>query len=335
MVRAARLFMLNRIVHLSSTPLAGAPARLSRTLQEHSKFDSLCFVERDYKKGMANLFTNGAMVLNSGENKEAQDMLRTALKTASIVHIHNYIPPRLVEHLRHSEFNGQIFYHLHSPRREGPLYVPRGNEFNLPIARELVVAQMHPRFYPDATPVPNIVPEGKPSLREPDTQDKIRILYFPAEKRGGRWNGKVSDKLTKALATVSSHKDVEIIKLSQPQPSFMLERIRGMCDITIDEISTGGFHQISLEGLQAGNAVINGADEISMRVMMGWAGARPPFVTSHPNTISDDIWKLINDREYLASVRADSASYAQKYMQPKKLIKIYENIYQEAIDQAA
>ncbi len=327
--------MPDRIVHLSSTPLAGAPSRLSRTLQLHSKFDSLCFIEKDYKKNMANLFTNNCLVLESGENKDVQEILEWSLKTASIIHIHNYIPPRLVEFVRRADTNAVFVYHLHSPRREGPLYVPRASEFNLPIIRELVVAQMHPRFYPDATPVPNIVPEAKPTIRDPETLEKIRILYFPAEARGGRWNGKVSTELTECLESISSHKDVEIVKLARPQPSFALERIRATCDITIDEITTGGFHQISLEGLQAGNAVINGADEISLRVMMGWAGAKPPFVTSHPNTISDDLWKLIHDRNYLDATKKASIAYANKYMQPKKLIKIYENIYQETLDQAA
>jgi len=327
--------MPDRIVHLSSTPLAGAPSRLSKTLQQHSKLDSLCFIEKDYKKHMANLFTSGCLVLESGENKDAQDLLEWSLKSASIVHIHNYIPPRLVEFVRRVDTHAAFVYHLHSPRREGPLYVPRGNEFNLPIAKELVVAQMHPRFYPDATPVPNIVPPAQPTLRDSETSDKIRILYFPAEARGGRWNGKVSPELTETLESVSSHKDVEIVKIARPQPSFALERIRATCDITIDEITTGGFHQISLEGLQAGNAVINGADEISLRVMMGWAEAKPPFITSHPNTIGDDLWKLINDRSYLAAKRKASADYANKYMQPKKLIKIYENIYKETLNQAA
>lgn len=327
--------MPDRIVHLSSTPLAGAPSRLSRTLKLYTKFDSLCFIEKDYKKSMAGLFTSEALVLESGENKDAQEILAWALKTASIIHIHNYIPPRLVEFVRRIDTNAAFVYHLHSPRREGPLYVPRASEFNLPIVRELVVAQMHPRFYPKATPVPNIVPAARPTLRDPDTSEKIRILYFPAEVRGGRWNGKVSAELTESLESVSGHKNVEIVKLARPQPSFALERIRATCDITIDEITTGGFHQISLEGLQAGNAVINGADEISLRVMMGWAGEKPPFVTSHPNTISDDLWQLIHDRSYLDAKKKESITYANKYMQPKKLIKIYENIYKETLDFAA
>ena len=329
--------MPNPIVHLSSTPLAGAPARLSRTLQRHSKFDSLCFIERDYKKDMAGLFTERALVLDGGANKDGNALLEMAIKTASIIHIHNYIPPRLVEFVRNIETKAQFVYHLHSPRREGPLYVPRAEEFSLPIARELVVAQMHPRFYPDATPVPNIVPASRSSLRDPydeSLKDKVRILYFPAQARGGRWNGKVSKELTQALSSVAAHKDVEIVKIERPQPSFALERIRRTCDITIDEIVTGGFHQISLEGLQAGNAVINGADEISMRVMMGWAGEKPPFIRSHPNLIEDDLWALINDRELLESTKAASAAYAEKNMQPKNLIKLYENIYQQILNQA-
>lgn len=323
--------MDNLIVHISNTPLAGAPGRLSNNLQQHTKLNSICFTEKDYKKAMAHIFTKHSLVLNNGLDADAMGLFRKALVNASVIHIHNYISPAVSKLVQELSSDVPIIYHLHSPRREGPLYIPRNKEFKLPIVKQLVVAQMHPRFYPNATPVPNIVPIGYPYLRETEDPEKVRILYAPAEVRAGRWNGKACQHLFDALKVVSAHKNVDVVALSQPQPSHVLERIRATCDVSVDEIVTGGFHQVSLEGLQAGNAVINGADEISMRVMMGWTGARPPFVVSHSSTIADDLWKLIEDRDYLATTRKASLDYALKYLNPKKLIKIYENIYKDVI----
>lgn len=323
--------MPNRIVHLSNTPLAGAPARLSQTLNQLTDWDSLCFLEQDYKVPMNGLFTQNCYVLSGSDDDDCVKLLREAIKSASIIHIHNYITPRIVTMLMSVEFTAPVLYHLHSPTREGPLYVSRQLDIRLPVARTLAVAQMHPRFYVDAIPVPNIVPLALPDLRaEPD--GKIRILYAPAQLRNGRWNGKGSQELGHAMEAVSHRPNVEVVKLSRPQPSHVLERIRAMCDITIDEIVTGGFHQISLEGLQAGNAVINGADEISQRVMMGWTGgARPPFIVSTPRTIENNLLKLIEDRNYLADRKQASRAFADKHLQPAELIKIYEKTYAETL----
>lgn len=323
--------MPDRIIHLSNTPLAGAPARLSRTLNRLTDWDSLCFLEQDYKSPMNGLFTDNCFVLSGSDDDDCFQLLRESLLTAEIIHVHNYITPRIVTLLMNTEFKASVVYHLHSPTREGPLYVSRQPDIRVPVARTLVVAQMHPRFYETATPVPNIVPAAPPSLR-PEPDGKIRILYAPAQLRAGRWNGKACRELNEAMDAVAHRPDVEVVKLSRPQPSHVLERIRAMCDITIDEVATGGFHQISLEGLQAGNAVINGADEISQRIMMGWTGGeRPPFVVSSPRTIGDDLQRLIEDREYLESCKAASREFARKHLQPADLIKIYERTYADIL----
>ena len=336
MVPDVSLNMRSRVVvHLSRTPLAGAPNRLVKSLNKYTDFHALSFVESDYKGNTAGVFSGENFFLGQKQSSDIWPLLEEAVKNASIIHIHNQIGSDVIEFLL--RFEGQlppIIYHLHSPIREGPLYVPRGRQLRLPIACTAAVSQMHPRFYPEATPLPNIVPSApKPITIRRD--DRVRILFAPSQARAGRWNGKSCKHLDEALSRLSCRNDVDLVRLKHSQPSHVLEQIRRDCDITIDEIVTGGFHQISLEGLQAGNVVVNGADEISMLTMMGWAHERPPFVRSNPDTIFADLKDLVDNKKGLSEKKKVSYDYAKAHLNPKKLIKIYEDLYNKLLDSHA
>lgn len=315
------------IVHLSRTPLAGAPGRLSDALDRHSCYSSICFIEADYKDAQAGIFGGGAVYLKTTAGLEDR-LLDEALRGAAIIHIHNQISPSLAARIREMDLGIPVVYHLHSPTREGPLYAPRSGDMQQRITAILTAAQAHPRFYPNAIPVPNIVPELPPTPFPP-SDDRIRILYAPVQKRGGRWNGKGSLELDAAIDEVSRRPDVEIVRLGAPCPSHVLYRFRQACHITIDEISTGAFHQISLEGLHAGNAVINGADFATMQTIAGWAGEHPPFIISSERSIRDDLNLLLNDREHLSRIQKASHEYAIQRLNPKNLVSIYERVYND------
>lgn len=314
------------IVHLSKTPAAGAPIRLSDTLNTYTKYRSVCFIEGDYKGGQAGIFRGSAVYLTDDKDTLEWKLLNECLKEASALHVHNMISVGLATMLREKYPYIPTIYHMHSPRREGPLYVPRGGDLQRPVARVLVVAQAHPRFYPDAIPVPNIVPRPPAPISRPN-DGKVRILYAPMEIRNGRWNGKGTPALDAALEELRHDPAVELIALIKPSPSHVIEKIRAMCDITIDEVVTGGFHQISIEGLQAGNAVINGADFLSLSVMVGWAGAKPPFIVSSPKNVRENLMRLVRDEDHRRELQAISAEYSEKHLQPHNLIKRYEEVY--------
>ena len=314
------------IVHLSRTPAAGAPIRLSDAINAYTGYRSICFIESDYKGSQAGIFRGSGVYLPEGKDFLEYRLLSECLKQADILHIHNMISPALATMLREKHPYIPTVYHMHSPRREGPLYVPRGGDLQRSIARVLVVAQAHPRFYPDATPVPNIVPRPPTPINRP-ADGKVRILFAPMEIRDGRWNGKGTPTLNAALEELRLDPAVELIALVKPAPSHVIEKVRAICDITIDEVVTGGFHQISIEGLQAGNAVINGADFLSLRTMAGWAGAKPPFIVSNPKNVRENLMRLVRDEDYRRQVQAISAEYSERHLQPQDLIKRYEEVY--------
>ncbi|WP_152601043.1 hypothetical protein [Rhizobium sp. YS-1r] len=314
------------IVHLSRTPAAGAPIRLSDTLNAHTGYRSVCFIESDYKGGQAGIFRGSAVYLPEDKDTLEHRLLSECLKQADVLHIHNMISPGLATLLREKHPYIPTIYHMHSPRREGPLYVPRGGDLQRSISKILVVAQAHPRFYPEAIPVPNIVPRPPSPIDRPN-DEKVRILYAPMEIRNGRWNGKGTPTLDAALEELRLDPAVELIALVKPAPSHVIEKVRAISDITIDEVVTGGFHQISIEGLQAGNAVVNGADFLSLRTMVGWAGAPPPFIVSNPKNVRENLMRLVRDKDYRREVQSTSVEYSERHLQPQNLIRRYVEVY--------
>lgn len=316
------------IVHLSKTPVAGAPMRLADATNSYTKYRAVSFVEEDYKGEKTGLFRGSSVYIDKESSAVCHFLLKECLREASILHIHNLISRPLASMLRERHSHIPTIYHLHSPLREGPLYVSRQGELQRRVAKTLVVAQAHPRFFPQATAVPNIVPCPPSPIRGRDDQ-KVRLLYAPVQMGFGRWNGKGSAELSAVLDELKYDSNVEIVSLDKPSPSHVLEKIRGICDITIDEITTGAFHQISIEGLHAGSAVVNGADFVSMQAMVGWAGARPPFVISSHKNARKDILALVRNHDFREEVRFKSRNFAEKYLQPERLVKIYEAIYDE------
>ncbi|HCR3092078.1 TPA: glycosyltransferase, partial [Escherichia coli] len=179
------------------------------------------------------------------------------------------------------------------------------------------------------TPVLNIVP-FKPNKAPCPLDNRIRILFSPSHTRiGGRWNDKTSANLEQALSLVAQRKDVEVIMPGKLSPSALFE-LRRTCHITIDEIVTGSYHQISLEGLAAGNVVINNSDYLSNSFleMISNADSPPPFLKLNNNNIFQRLIELLESKDKIIELQSASLAYYKKFLNPSKtanrLMKIYK-----------
>ena len=202
------------------------------------------------------------------------------------------------------------------------------NDFRFSWSALLVVGQVWPRLYPDAIPVPNIVPIAPVEAPVP-VKEKAKILYSPSHRRQGRWGTKVSPVMDSALAKLQSDGLADVFDLTQPVSPYQLEVLRKRMNITIDEIVTGGFHQISLEGLLCGNVVVNGSDEFSIQVMRGWtqSQSRPPFVIADEANIEQTLKDLLGDTVRLRELAEESLDYGKSYLLPENLVQRYDEIY--------
>ena len=318
------------VVHLSRTPLAGSPGRMSYHLNQIG-VSSTHFYEKDYPGDLRGKMTMRSFHFTGAS--ESIELLEHYLSEANVVHVHNYISAALVV-LINKVFGGKkLIFHVHSPLREGPLFADVSRVMDLEFTDYYVVAQYQPRHYQEYTPICNIVPsvnELNPVV-EKLNRDALSVIYSPAQTRkGGRWNQKTSKTLMLVLEN-------EVIKgaVRLKAPSKMHEAqllaYRQLFDVTIDEIVTGAFHQISLEGLSAGNIVVNNTDFFSFEMLKVAIRSieNPPFYLMSEADCAQKIkfLALLKDSE-VEERKQESREYFKRYLMPSRLASLLVENYE-------
>lgn len=324
--------MSTRVVHFSPTPLVGAPAKLAAA-QRQIGLDSTSIILSDYpEKGpIAKKFIDGALVWNGAE-KHVIELISHLTSVADVIHIHNDFPADKVMWLRKHCRNSRFVYQVHSPVREGPLYAPRAEFIDLPFHAHLVVAQYQPRHYPGYIPVPNIILDS-PSLQLRQYNQKLKVIFSPSHNRSGRWNAKYSERLEMAIRSLESLGKIEVVWPEKPLSPADLMALRRTCHVSIDEIVTGAYHQISLEGLCAGNVVLNRADFFSKAMLANCNDQleHPPFVYADEHNVEDVLLDLVLDIDKTATIQQASHDYFCRHLAPRKLARIFSNVYEAII----
>lgn len=319
------------VVHLSATPLVGAPGKIAAVCNRIG-LRSTTVVYSDYPGALKGLFTRSSLIWNDAP-RAFRCAAEERLESAALVHIHNDLPSDMLEWIIRYAVHAVFIYQVHSPMREGPLYLDRAGPMGLTFAKRLTVGQYHPRHWQDHRPVPNII-DAQPSIRPYRQGEKLRVLFTPSHGRDGRWNAKTSEEVTTALDGLAKTKLIEVIWLEKPIAPEQLLELRRSCHVTIDEVVTGSHHQISLEGLCCGNVVINGADFFSQAMACAAAQATepPPFLRAHPNNLAETLLQLAFNPERTASLQRASLRYFQSWLLPERLANIYIGIYREALN---
>jgi glycosyltransferase involved in cell wall biosynthesis len=318
------------VVHVSATPLVAAPAKIAAAYSRIGA-PALALAHGDYPGALADLFSHGYVFWKDSTAVQRSAAL-ARLARADVVHVHNDLPPEFAETVLRASEQATFVYHVHSPQREGPLYVDRSETLGFPFAAKLVVGQVWPRLWPDHRPVPNIV-DAAPSVSERRRGERLRVLYSPSHSRDGRWGGKRSDALDDALAGLARAGLIEAVIPEKPMAPHLLLELRRHCHVTVDEIVTGGHHQVSLEGLCCGNAVVTGADFFSKAMACAATGAAepPPFVHADPSTVADVLAELARDPERTAVLQRQSYEYFRRWLSPDQLATRYLDVYREVL----
>jgi hypothetical protein len=319
-----------RIAHLSPTPLVAAPRKIADMCARLGA-DTTAIAASDYPGPLAEIFKPGYLVWRNAHNR-VRDLIARKISEANILHIHNELPREFAPFVT-ANSGQRIIYHVHSPKREGPVYVDRTEAHGLHVSEKLVVGQIWPRLWRDFRPVPNIV-NAEPSLRLIKDDEMPRVLFAPAHKREGRWGGKVSTRQSDVLAGLAKAGLIDLVELDRPIAPDELLALRRTVHVTVDEVVTGGFHQISLEGLCAGNVVINGADHFSLAMFTqaARADAPPPFVRASEQTLAETLARLVLWKELIREHQQQSYDYYREWLGPERLASIYMEIYRDVLD---
>jgi len=318
---------MSNIFHISATPLVGAPGKIAHAQRTIGHFSThLALSDYPQKGPLHGKFLNHSILRSEFTTKFIDELILQA----DIVHIHNDIPRDWIEKLIHENSRAMYVYHVHSPLREGPLYVPRADKYGIDFSLKLAVGQYQPRHYPTYIPVPNLVLEP-PAVRPRNPHEKLRVLFSPTHAQVGRWNNKHSDELADAIYGLERAGKIEVVPFKGGIDPATLFSVRRACHVTIDEIATGGFHQVSLEGLCAGNVVINRADYFSKLFFSQFCeGNFPPFLYADGASVTDRICELALDCSMTVEYQRRSFEFAKTYMAPARFARIYDDIYQSA-----
>lgn len=317
------------VLHVSPTPLVDSPRKISDALNLYTDFNSTSFIFNDYPGSLKGIFSSKTIIFN-----QRKDLSLDFIRNADIIHIHNFLYPEQEEILfENSKDDVKFIYQVHSPLREGPNfvnYIPEKIQFD----KKCVISQYHPRLYSDHILVPNIILE-KPSINLLQDDEKIKLLFSPAHKRtGGRWNDKYSEELIQSLTLLEKFNKIELY-IAEGFTPHELFQLRRNCHISIDEIITGGFHQISLESLFTGNMIINNSDIFSNLIFdinINNNELNIPFFKMSNFDVKDILFELVNNRDLIREYQNKSYEYSTKYLQPEVLIKHYEKIYKDVIN---
>lgn len=308
-----------KILHLSDTPLSGAPTRLSNLLRKHANgFDSRHIVWDKAAFGRIMPFDLVGPELSVAE-------LIQWLEWADIIHYHNrWKRQEIFKIVEMPKKPGVI--QMHSPRHDNENFSEEVDS-KLPIA---VVAQYQVREWPEAQfIVPNVVDttELKPSQGK-----KLRtipvISYSPSSCTGKGWNDKGYSVVSPVLKRWKLDRKIIYQLITETAYGEMLE-LKSVADIGIDDIVTGSYHLSSLEYLSLGVPCYDYLDEKTEKVVkdltgsdtLPWLHARDTnFKTNIDHFIKSGLWKQNPANSF-------SRRWMEKYWNPGALCKVYSEMY--------
>ncbi|WP_152453199.1 hypothetical protein [Microbulbifer sp. THAF38] len=286
----------------------------------------------DYPKPLSGSFTSSGVYWDRRPNKDS-GLAVELIKNADVIHIHNAVYRVVCDEIYELNPTASYVFQTHSGLREGPLYFDATEMMGLPFKRFFTIAQAYPRLYQNYEPVPNII--SFPANPEPALIEggRPRVLFSPTHSRKARWGGKGSKVLEETLTSLSSLGRIEYVRPKSFLTPYELFSLRKTCQISVDEIITGGFHQVSLEALGAGTVCVNGSDYFSNLSFMSCLGSldEPPFFRVTEDDCVERMTDLVSSPDLILKYQQESLRFFDNYLRPEKLVSIYAQKYEELL----
>ncbi|KHL75604.1 hypothetical protein PpSQ1_04360 [Pseudomonas putida] len=255
------------------------------------------------------------------------NLLGEYAKQADHVIFHNCTQQSHIDIVRKSvKGHATLNFHMHSPPFEPPLFcydIITENAFD----NVFSVAQGYGRFFNDSIPIANIIPDIKIFNRK---QRRSAIIIGHLRTTSARWSKKIPQNFVKDFEALLSREKVDIVTIPKlfgcdtvPYKTFS-QALQGF-DYVVDDICSGLFHQISLEGLKSGCIVFSAADEYSIESFCKAADCPPP-----PFDIVGDIYDLYEKIRFyernpskLEAAQSRNLEFAEKYLSEKRISQIF------------
>lgn len=316
-----------KVVHITENPIAGAPIALSKALNkwQSDKVQSRHIAVSDRNENR--IFDHDLLI---GESHKAE--IFKVIQDADIIHMHNFWQNqelfRKWPELWPVVMKKKRCWQAHTQREISWMSMEDGLRDKG--AKHLVIAQYHPRLYPECQVVPNIVDIFDPRLAPSGSQvSQIpRVAYSPSRIGFKGWDNKGYHETVPVLQKLVNEGYITAEVIYNKPWSECLER-RSKADISIDEIVTGSYHLCSLESLAQGKATIAGLDAIQVKTLRDLTGSDDlPWVIARPETLESAMRELVSSPPQLFELQQRSRQWMETYWHPKKMTDIFVKIYE-------
>ena len=322
-----------KIVHLSTSPLAGFPYRLSRALQAHTEHESRHVVDYDG-------YGTRTFPLDLCKRRPADvGEIESVLSAADLYVLHSYFSPKknrwdIDRRLNHPGRKVTAHYCVRQDRANLDLYNSR-----IPTT---VSAQYHARFFPNSVVAPNIMPIREPLYtpvaRAWPPEVPLRVAFSPSTRADqGRgsvdpWTGKGDVPTKKILEQIKrQHPGKFEFTIIESVPLEECLRMRSLCHVSIDEVVTGSYHNVHLEGMSQGLLSVVFTDPETLKAIEKVTGpegvSEPPWVITRIDGLQEALMSFLDGAGRLRERAEACRTWMETHWDDVKMAKIYSDFY--------
>lgn len=306
-----------RVLHLSHTPLVGAPGRICDALREAAGVDSRWCVLDD----SAGMYQTMSFGLDLVWRRDREQVIELA-EQCDVLHLHNYID---LDNRDFAPLDFRRMFDLGKPMvrqfHSGPDAVARfmrkapAEVLACPIPK-LVIAQYHERYYPSAKLVPNF-PGVASNSRGGNNSRSLRIGFAPTRFNSGRdsrWDTKGYPETVRMLKSVrraaarrGTPCEVDLIEMVSHAECL---RRKSTCDLFVDDLVTGSYHLNTLESLAMGIPCLCFLDGRTQHALLEITGRDDfPVVNAGLEHSAGVLLDLLGSRDLVCALGASASTW--------------------------
>ncbi len=328
-----------KVLHLSTTPLVGAPGEICKALREHSNIDARWGVHQ----ATAGAYSKMAFDLDLTWDKDREEIVRLA-EECDVLHLHNFIDLDSkmfapIDIRGRWKASRAIVRHFHSTPALIASFMGTTEDdvLQCPIPK-LCIAQYPERFYRNARTVPNIVSQAV--SRPVRAAAGVRIGYAPSRfnpARSSRWDTKGYPETVKVLRRVESKARrlglaVSVDIIEQVNHTECLTR-KSLCNIIVDDLVTGSYHLNTLESLVAGSAVLTYLDRRTQQALNDLTGrADFPITNVGLENAEDVLLYLCSHPSIVEDLGLRASQWMAHHWAPRAMAMHFINAYNAVIE---
>lgn len=318
-----------KVVHFSTTPMAGGPMRMIRALNAHTNVSGrLIELQRNHSY-------DSDLILN-----ESLEECMEIVNDADIINFHNYMDLESKE-FHPIDFKGLakkgmaflIYY------RSDPFFISGVTKRSVKqiLANQMpaiVNGQYPERYFGNARVVRNVMPDLKLSLAPSFEYDIVNISSkSKISAKQSRWATKGYPEYLKVINDSGLNKEFKIRNgAGLTYTDAMTLKSRGK--IVLDDMVTGSYHMAGIEGLMLSKVTLAYLDTRIEHVLKTITGSgQIPFVNVHLSELPKAVRDLLKmDIDTLRGMGMQSRQWFDEYWSEQDIAKEYAEIYEMLLE---